>query len=625
MDPNSGYAGNGVAEPIRLREGTPWTVRARHSAAGGASGGCVTRDGLTGLRLVGEGDGEGAVGGRGTRDGRPAADGAATAEQRGVTAAPAGCAASGQRCFRRFRPRPPRPVRLVPVLAGVLLMAVPAQAADPWYVDLGNHWAADEVRVLWEEGVTDGYLRTDALGRPQAYFLPNAYMERAQFAVLLAKVMGLEPTPSGPPVYPDVPPGYRAGGDLDAYPWIQAGSRAGLFPDEPGRAFRPAAVIRRDEAVAMLVYALDLSWYAEGLPEARVAALLGRFDDAHRIRPALRRAVAAAIDLAIVVGYGDGFLRPDRSLTRAEGATLIYKAAIMRVGARPPSFSPDGDGADDTTRLEAEALLNGNQKAWKVEILDTTGRPVRVWTGTRLPASWDWDGRDAQGQPVPAGVYLLRGELTARQGTRFVSAIEPVEVIYRRLAATASPPVVEPGDVVQVAAFTEGPAEAVHLEAPGSTRPAPLAAVAPGTWWGHWTVPQDLEPGTYTLTVIGRFPGLERRQALSVQVLPPLWIRGEVHPDRVAPGTAVTVTAEVPASADAVELHPPGGGPAVPLVEAGPGRWEVTWTVPRTAPPGSVLALELEARRGTRRATAQLQIRVVEPGVAARPVFHLTH
>ena len=506
-----------------------------------------------------------------------------------------------------------------PALLVLVALSLPAQAADPWYVDLKGHWVEDEVRVLWEEGVTDGYPRADALGRPQWYFLPNAFMERAQFAVLLVKVMGLPPDPTGPPAFTDVPPDYRAGGDVAAYPWIQAGARAGLFADERGR-FRPADVIRRDEAVAMLIHALELDWYARSLPEERVAALLGRYADAARIRPELRRAMAAAVDLAIVVGYGDGYLRPDRSLTRAEGATLIYKSALIRVGAKPPSFSPDGDGQEETTELLAQALLNRNQSSWQVDVLDAQGNPVNRWSGTRLPARWTWDGTDDQGRPLPAGLYLLRGQLVTRQGSRFVSAIEPVILVYHRLLAAVSPVVVEPGERVTVTAQTEGPAERVTLQPPVGG-PRPLQAEGSGSWRTTWNVPDGLPPGTYTLVVAADFPTVRREQTLAIQVLPALWIEGEALPNPAAAGSTVTVRASTSSRIDRVQLVPPQGK-AIPLHPVGPGRWEVRWSVPAGAAPGSVLELGLEGWQGSRRVAARIRLAIAAGEI--QPVFYLS-
>ncbi|QIA27130.1 S-layer homology domain-containing protein [Thermaerobacter sp. PB12/4term] len=573
--------------------------------------------------------------GTGRRLGGERADRRVTAGRPGTAAVavatrivlPEGGALAARRCTGAGSPgsprRRPRCHHLLVLFLFLLSLALPAEAADPWYADLKGHWAEDEVRVLWEEGVTDGYPREDALGRWQWLFLPNAFMERAQFAVLLAKVMGLAPDPQGPPVYRDVPPEYVAGGGLEAFPWIQAGGRAGIFSNEPGGRFRPAEGIRRDEAAAMLVHALDLGWYADSLPEDRLQGLLGRYVDAQRVRPELRRAVAAALDLAIMVGYGDGYLRPDRPLTRAEGATLIYKSALMRVGAEPPVFSPDGDGQDEQTTLEAQALLNRNQVSWQVELLDVHGTVRYRWTGTRLPARWSWDGHDEQGRPLPAGLYLLRGVLTARQGARFLSAVEPVQLVYHRLAATASPVVVEPGEPVRVTALTEGPVQQVALEPPG-TGARPMIPVAPGRWEAAWTVPAALHPGTYPLVVRAAFPPVHRQQTLYVQVLPTLWIRGWAEPNPAAPGSAVTVRAETPAGATRVVLDAPGEVRPMELEPDGPGRWIIRWTVPAGVPPGTILGLGLEAHRGsaTARTTLPLEVGGTPRG---EPVFHLSH
>ena len=501
------------------------------------------------------------------------------------------------------------------------VLALPASAADPWYADLAGHWAEDEVHVLWEEGTTDGYRLSDALGRQNWYFLPNQFIERAQYAVMLTKVLGLSPG-GGPPAYADVPPGYRAGGDLEAYPWIQAGAAAGIFPPEPGGRFRPADVTRRDEAVAMLIRALELEWYADSLDPARVDALLAAYRDAASIRPALRRAMAAAIDLAIVVGYGDGYLRPDRSLTRAEAATLLYKSALMRVGADPPSFSPDHDGHEDQTRISGQALLNQNQAGWRVDILAGDGRTVRRWTGDRLPAAWFWDGRDENGAPVPAGLYLLRGSLFTRQGRHFHSAVEPLEVVYQRLQAWVSPLAAYPGEAVTLQALTEGPAAAVEAEDERGLRRA-LAPGGAGVWQVLWTVPGDASPGAYRLRVEARFPAARRVAEVTVEVLPRLWVEARVEPNPARPGTSVRILAETPPGVEEVVVQRPGATGELPLTEGRTGTWATTWTVPAGSPPGP-MPLEVVASRGGHQARDQVVLQIEQTGSAPEPIFFLS-
>ena len=51
------------------------------------------------------------------------------------------------------------------------------------------------------------------------------------------------------------------------------------------------------------------------------------------------------------------------------------------------------------------------QGATEVSIFDVSGRRVRVLARRALPAgeqSLQWDGRDADGAPVPSGIYLVR-------------------------------------------------------------------------------------------------------------------------------------------------------------------------------------------------------------------------
>jgi len=509
------------------------------------------------------------------------------------------------------------------VLAVALLLAAsagPAGATDPWYADLGGHWAEDEVRVLWEEGVTDGYRFVDATGTERSYFLPDQFIQRAQFAVLVVKVLGLAPV-GGAPFFPDVPPGYRAGGDLDAFGWIQAGAAAGIFHGDPDGRFRPDDVTRRDEAVAMLIGALDLQWYADSLSPERIAALLAPYVDAGEIRPDLRDEMAAAIDLAIVVGYGDGHLRPARPLTRAEAATLLYKSALIRVHADPPTFSPDGDGLDETARFRAEALLNRNQAGWHVQVLRPDGTSVREWSGERLPQAWDWDGRDQQGVPLPAGTYLVRGTLLSRQGAVFRSATKPLTVIYHWLEAGVSPPVVPPGGAIRVRALTEGPALSVTVTDPWEgTRP--LEGRGDGVWEASWSLPGDIVEGAYTLHVRALYPRAERSVQLTLQVTDPLWIRGEAIPNPASAGQRVTVVAITPQAAEGVTLQAPDGTRAT-LVAIEPGRWETEWTVPDDTAPG-VLQLELTARRGEDRATTVVPL-LVDGHVLDQVRFHLSH
>ncbi|MBM4118112.1 T9SS type A sorting domain-containing protein [bacterium] len=56
--------------------------------------------------------------------------------------------------------------------------------------------------------------------------------------------------------------------------------------------------------------------------------------------------------------------------------------------------------------------------AVRLTVFDVNGRAVATLIDGTLPAGWQrvtWDGRDAQGTPVAAGVYLYRLEVGAER------------------------------------------------------------------------------------------------------------------------------------------------------------------------------------------------------------------
>ena len=83
---------------------------------------------------------------------------------------------------------------------------------------------------------------------------------------------------------------------------------------------------------------------------------------------------------------------------------------IAGVEAKPPVFTPNGDGINDRTRLSF-ALLNLSE-ANQVDLVlyDLSGRMVRWLAGGRLSSDrydeFAWDGLDDASMPVPPGHYI---------------------------------------------------------------------------------------------------------------------------------------------------------------------------------------------------------------------------
>jgi spore germination protein YaaH/flagellar hook assembly protein FlgD len=90
---------------------------------------------------------------------------------------------------------------------------------------------------------------------------------------------------------------------------------------------------------------------------------------------------------------------------------------VVVASATTPSFSPDGDGVDETTRLAWTA----NERATGTVRIRHGATVIRSWAVTNLTA-WaaTWNGRDAKGRRVADGRYELRITVVDAGGNRRV-------------------------------------------------------------------------------------------------------------------------------------------------------------------------------------------------------------
>ncbi|QJC50489.1 metallophosphoesterase [Paenibacillus albicereus] len=129
------------------------------------------------------------------------------------------------------------------------------------------------------------------------------------------------PTASPAPQFSDVKPGHWAVGAIS-----RAAALGIVTGDADGR-FRPDAGVSRAELAAMLGRALG--WTDSGNA--------GRFADAAKIPAYARGYAAQSAATGIIGGYADGTFGPQRTLTRAELAAVLARAAGLQApaGAKP--------------------------------------------------------------------------------------------------------------------------------------------------------------------------------------------------------------------------------------------------------------------------------------------------
>lgn len=219
--------------------------------------------------------------------------------------------------------RPAEPITRAEVSAlvyqGRVALGLATEIASPYIVrpdtsqvlfsDLTDHWATDFIQGLaannWVSGMADGQ------------FLPDAAMNRAQYAALVVKAF--QPTPEKDAIaFRDVAPNFWAAAAIQqAY---QAGFVAG-FPDQT---FGPDHPLLRVQIWVSLVNGLALA--DQG---AESLNILGRFQDYTEIPRYALQQTATATRRDLIVNYPDlADLRPNQVATRAEVCAAVYQALV---------------------------------------------------------------------------------------------------------------------------------------------------------------------------------------------------------------------------------------------------------------------------------------------------------
>jgi len=165
-----------------------------------------------------------------------------------------------------------------------------------------GHWAKRPIQVLTAWHIVNG-VNDDS-------FKPGAPITRADFALLLARALGLEEGASSG--FTDVDPDkYYAGA-------IAALRDAKLINGRGGDRFDPTAEITREEMIVLIVKA-----YAYSTGETPAAGN-GQFADDSAISDWARDAVNAVKALDLVQGKGNNAFDPKAGSQRSETAQLIY-------------------------------------------------------------------------------------------------------------------------------------------------------------------------------------------------------------------------------------------------------------------------------------------------------------
>jgi len=216
----------------------------------------------------------------------------------------------------------------------LMLLIVPYSAAAVDFDDIDGSYAKDAISELASRGIL--------IGNGDGKFDPKGNIERQDFAIIMAKALGLNL--SGAPVTPtfsDVPSNHYS------FAAVEAAVKAGLIKGMGNGAFGTDANLSREQMAVIFVRALGFN--AEGMGKNL------SFTDSSSISSWAKDAVGAAVDLGLITGNPDGTFNPQGNAQRqavAAVASRFLKTAEELSTPEPtptPSPSPTPEPTPTTT------------------------------------------------------------------------------------------------------------------------------------------------------------------------------------------------------------------------------------------------------------------------------------
>lgn len=171
-----------------------------------------------------------------------------------------------------------------------------------------KYWAFEYIMEMNARGVLSGY--------PNGYFYPNNTITRAEFSKIMCLAGGISVNPVEYTSYEDV------SASKWYAPYVEAGKYylSGYVSDGLKYYLPDNNALREDIAVALVkLKGYDTSLYDESILKAM-------FTDWQSISEGARKYVSVAVENGLISGYEDNTFRGQNTVTRAEAATLLWRA-----------------------------------------------------------------------------------------------------------------------------------------------------------------------------------------------------------------------------------------------------------------------------------------------------------
>ncbi|WP_028593806.1 Ig-like domain-containing protein [Paenibacillus assamensis] len=178
------------------------------------------------------------------------------------------------------------------------------------FSDTAGHWAAGDINAL------AGRFIADAASGNQ--FQPDRSVTRAEFAVMIARGLGLKGDPNQVSSFKDVSRNHA-----DA-PYIGAAVKAGIILGYEDRTFKPNDPITREHMSMMMIRAMKTAGYTQQLSKS-VDSYFARFSDRGQFASKSKNTVAQALEAGIIQGMSQNTFGVRTKATRAQATSMIRR------------------------------------------------------------------------------------------------------------------------------------------------------------------------------------------------------------------------------------------------------------------------------------------------------------
>ena len=187
------------------------------------------------------------------------------------------------------------------------------------FTDISNSYARDAILELANAGILNG--------TGDGTFDPTANITRQDFAIIMAKALGLDTTtPPSTQTFSDVPPNHYS------FSYVEAAAAAGLFDGIGNGQFGLGSSLTKEQMAVVFVNALgaDTSGMASSLP----------FSDSDSISSWAKDAVAFATEARLITGTPAGSFEPLAPAERQQVA-LVASRFIDVIEENTPEPEPE--------------------------------------------------------------------------------------------------------------------------------------------------------------------------------------------------------------------------------------------------------------------------------------------